>query len=167
MLQGLIRLNFAVVIAIGVNLSARADRADLAAGGDAVQQGRWDEAIGLFSQVIAAHGRAKAELATAHSQRGYAYFAKGYVDPAIADYNTALKIAPNDGHVYALRGWAHFVKGAMKQAIADSAAAIRLDPTLTVALRTRDARSFIPANPSLRPMILPWRFGSRRPMWWA
>src|SRR5207244_11042296 len=113
----------------------------------AVQQGRWVEAIGLFSQAIAQPGRSKAELASAHSQRGYAYFARGHIDPAIADYNAAIKLAPNDGHVYGLRGWAEFIKGNLKQALADSAAAVRLDPISAVAFRNRGRAQLYSGKP--------------------
>src|ERR1700688_258024 len=142
-----VRLSLAVLIVIGANLPTRADPVDLAAGADAVQQGRWDEAIGLFSQAIGAPQRSKAELASAHSQRGYAYFAKGRVDQALADYNTAIKLAPNDGHTYALRGWAHFIRGDMKQALADSAAAVRLDPGSAVAFRARGRAQLYSGKP--------------------
>ena len=137
MISVMTRAGFAALMLLGAHLAVRADPADLAAGADAVQQGRWDEAIGLMSQALAVPGRSKAEVASAHSQRGYAYFAKGHVDQAIVDYNAALKLDARDGHVYALRGWAHFIKGDMKQAIADSTNAIKLDPGSAVAYRNR------------------------------
>src|ERR1051326_8851336 len=99
MISVMTRAGFAALMLLGAHLAVRADPADLAAGTDAVQQGRWDEAIGLFSQVVNERGRSKMELASAYSQRGYAYFGKGRVDQAIADYNTAIKLNPSDGHV--------------------------------------------------------------------
>src|SRR5262249_11976558 len=73
----------------------------------------------------------------AHSQRGYAHFAKGRADQAIVDYNEALRIAPNNADANSLRGWAHFVKGSMNRAVADSTAAIRVDPNMVFAYRNR------------------------------
>jgi len=96
-----------------------------------------DEAIRVLSQAIAAPGLSDADLATAHVNRGYAYFAKGLTDVAITDYSAAIRLARNDADPQSLRGWAHFTGGKFKQAIADSTAAIRLDPNLGFAFRNR------------------------------
>src|SRR5438034_1993581 len=103
----------------------------------AIQEGRWDEAIRLSTQAIAAPGASNADLAEAHNHRGYAYFGKGQTDQAIADYTAAIRLDPNDADPHGLRGWAHFTQGAMKEAIADSTTAIRLDPNSAFAYRNR------------------------------
>jgi lipoprotein NlpI len=138
MRTAIIRLGVAVVIVIGAGLSTRADPPALvSAGAEAIQKGQWDEAIAVLSQAIAAGGLSSADLVTAHTDRGYAYFGKSQADKAIADYTAAIRLAPNDADAHSLRGWAHFTEGKMKQAIADSAAAIRVDPNSAFAFRNR------------------------------
>ena len=138
MRTAMIRLGVAVVIVIGAGLSTRADPpALLSAGAEAIQKGQWDEAIAVLSQAIAAGGLSSADLATAHTNRGYAYFGKSQADKAIADYTAAIRLAPNDADAHSLRGWAHFTEGKMKQAIADSTAAIRVDPNSAFTFRNR------------------------------
>src|SRR6266446_4561921 len=80
----------------------------------AIQEGRWDETIRLSTQAIAAPGASNADLAVAHTHRGYAYFGKGQVDKAITDYTAAIKLAPSDADPHSLRGWAHFTEGKFK-----------------------------------------------------
>src|SRR5207247_10758707 len=113
----------------------------------AIQECRWDETIRLSTQAIAAPGASNADLAVAHTHRGYAYFGKGQVDKAIPDYTAAIKLAPSDADPHSLRGWAHFTEGKFKEAIADSTAAVRLDPNLTFALRNRGRAELYAGRP--------------------
>ncbi len=139
MLRAVVRFGLALCLAIGGGLTLRADPIDLVrAGTDAVHQGQWDDAIRSLDQAIASRRQlSQADLVMAHSQRGYAHFAKGRADQAIVDYNEALRIAPNNADANSLRGWAHFVKGSMNRAVADSTAAIRADPNMVFAYRNR------------------------------
>jgi lipoprotein NlpI len=66
-----------------------------------------------------------------------AYFGRGDVEKAVADYTTAIRLAPKEADVQSLRGWAYFVRGAMDKAIGDSTAATRLDPNSAFAFRNR------------------------------
>jgi len=142
------RLGLAVLIVIGAAFSTRADPNDLlSAGSEAIHRGQWDDAVRVLSQAIAQGALAKPDLATAHTNRGYAYFGKGQVDKAITDYTAAIKLAPNDADPHSLRGWAHFTQRKFKEAIADSTAAIRLDPNLAFALRTRGRAELYAGRP--------------------
>jgi len=151
MIAAIIRLIVEVPIVIGIADASRADPvALLGTGSEAIQKGRWDDAIAVLSQAIAG-GLSNPDLATAHTNRGYAYFGKGQMDQAITDYTAAIRLAPNDAEAHSLRGWAHFTKGAMKQAIADSTAAIRLDPNLAFAFRNRGRAQLYAGQP--RPAV--------------
>ncbi len=148
MSTAMFRLGLAVLIVIGAAFSTRADPNDLlSAGSEAIHKGQWDEAIRVLSQAIAQGALAKPDLATAHTNRGYAFFGKGQVDKANTDYTAAIKLAPNDADPHSLRGWAHFTEGKFKEAIADSTAAVRLDPNLTFALRNRGRAELYAGRP--------------------
>ena len=57
--------------------------------------------------------------AEAYTNRGAAYYRKGEIDKAIADYTTAIKMNPEQGKVYKKRGAAYYRKGVINKAIAD------------------------------------------------
>jgi lipoprotein NlpI len=148
MLRAIIRLGLALLLVTGAGLSVRADPAALVrAGAEALQQGQWDDAIRLLNQAIAAGGLSGSDRAVAHNRRGYAYFAKGQADRAMADYTEAVRLAPNDADAHSLRGWAHFTKGSMREAIADSTAAIRIDPSMVFAYRNRGRAQLYSGQP--------------------
>jgi len=65
--------------------------------------------------------------------RGVAYVKNRDYDRAIADYDTALQIAPNHPFTHNLRGIAYRLKGEYDRAIADYSQAIQLDPTYALA----------------------------------
>ena len=69
----------------------------------------------------------RVQVKTLH-HRGAAYVEKRDFDRAIADYDAALRLEPNNPHIYNSRGIAYRRKGEYDRAIADYAAAIRLDP---------------------------------------
>jgi len=58
-------------------------------------------------------------------------------DQAIADFNYALSLDPNNAVIYIERGSAYSVKGELDQAIADSNQAIRLNPNYARAYNDR------------------------------
>ena len=51
----------------------------------------------------------------------------GQYDAAIADHDTAVRLAPNAAYTYIWRGWTKYNKGRYFPAITDYDAAIRLD----------------------------------------
>lgn len=66
-------------------------------------------------------------LATAFNLRGNAYYAKKELDLAIADYDQAIRLNPNDAVFYSNRGGALLGKNQPDRAIADLDQAIRLN----------------------------------------
>src|SRR6516162_1906708 len=68
------------------------------------------------------------DLAVEHYNRGIARKAKGDLDRAIADYNQAIRLDPQDADPHYGRGVAWSEKGDLDRTIADYDEAIRLDP---------------------------------------
>jgi tetratricopeptide (TPR) repeat protein len=90
----------------------------------AIQSGRWS-------------GQ---DLAAAFLNRGKAHANKADFDRAIADFNEAIRLNPNDSFTAAAtynRGGAYQAKGDLDRAIADFTAAIRLDPAFADAYNNR------------------------------
>ena len=79
------------------------------------------------------------ELAEAYVSHGNAYFDKGELDQAIADYNQAIALDPQYAAAYFNRGGAYLAKGYYEQAIADYDQVIALDPQDTDAYLNRGA----------------------------
>ena len=69
--------------------------------------------------------------------RGLAYALKSDYDPAIVDFDQAIKLKPNLAEAYSNRGVAYYSKGNYDQAIADFDQAIKLKPDLAVAYNNR------------------------------
>src|SRR5262244_928116 len=89
-----------------------------------------DRAIAACTLILQQSGRLprRVHVATLH-HRGDAYVTKHDYDGAVADYDAALQIEPNNPHIYNARGSAYQKKGDYDAAIADYDAAIRLDPS--------------------------------------
>ncbi len=68
----------------------------------------------------------------AYTNRGNAYDDKGEVDRAIADYDEAIALDPNEAFTYYNRGNAYDDKGDKEQAFADYRKAFEIDPSLQV-----------------------------------
>jgi lipoprotein NlpI len=68
--------------------------------------------------------------AWAFTNRGTAYFDKGNIDRAIADFNQAVQIEPKYALAYNNRGVAYRSRGDFDKAIADFTEAITLDPAV-------------------------------------
>jgi tetratricopeptide (TPR) repeat protein len=68
-------------------------------------------------------------LAQALRRRAVAWHHKGDFDRAIADYDQALRLAPNNAAAFNNRGLAWQARGNLDRAIADFGDAIRADPT--------------------------------------
>jgi tetratricopeptide (TPR) repeat protein len=82
-------------------------------------------------------GRLYAQDAKSLIDRGDAWTDKGEYDKAIADYNLAIKRAPNNYRAYNERGNAWAWKGEFDKAIVDYNQAIRLNPSNAVAYCNR------------------------------
>ena len=74
-------------------------------------------------------GRLRGEpLGVAYALRGLAYLDRGDIPNAIADFNNAIKFAPNFAPAYQNRGNAWYARGNYGEALSDYDATIRLDP---------------------------------------
>jgi tetratricopeptide (TPR) repeat protein len=89
------------------------------------------------SEAVQASVPAKMESARDYFQRGYARQDKGDLDGALADYNEAIRLDPNDALSYNNRGVIRKDKGDLDSALADYNEAIRLDPNNTLPYNNR------------------------------
>jgi tetratricopeptide (TPR) repeat protein len=87
-----------------------------------------DQTIEGCTGIINSSGQSAAKLASAYANRGYGYHNKHDYDDAIADYDAAIRLNPNDSRAYGNRGLTYGDKGDYDRAIADFSEAIRLDP---------------------------------------
>ena len=113
---------------------------DLKGAKAAVEQGKSDEAIRLFSQALAAGDLSPADQAAARKGRGIEYTVKSMIadayvrldqartfrDNAIADFTAALSAKPDDASLYMARGQDHHLNGQYDLAIADYDAVLKL-----------------------------------------
>ncbi len=76
-------------------------------------------------------------LAWALNNRGFAYWLKGDLDPAFADFEQAIRLDPKDAVAFNNRGLIHQFKDDLDRAIADYSEAIRLDPGYVFAFNNR------------------------------
>ncbi len=77
--------------------------------------------------------------AASYGDRGHCWLVKGDVVKAIADYDEALRLNPNNAKMRQQRGVAMERAGRYDDAIADQTEAIRLDPKLAAAYSQRGA----------------------------
>lgn len=77
------------------------------------------------------------DLTVIYNNRGIAWSGKGDKDRAIADYDQAIKLNPNNANIYNNRGIAWSDKGEVGRAISDYDQAIRLDPKSAAAYDNR------------------------------
>ena len=76
-------------------------------------------------------------MAFVYNNRGVAWANKGNLDNAIADYNEAIRLDPNNADAYYNRGIAWGRKGNLDNAIADYNEVIRLNPNFADAYYNR------------------------------
>lgn len=96
-------------------------------GQAALRRGDYVEAIRLYTRDIESGKNSPRDLAVLHNQRGLAYRRNGQPDLAIADFNRAMEITPNDADLFNNRGIAYKAKGDYKQARADYTRSIELN----------------------------------------
>ena len=68
------------------------------------------------------------ERVRTHLDHGWACLDKGKYDDAIADFDKAIALDPNDAAAYGNRGNAYYSKGEVDRAIADYTKVIALNP---------------------------------------
>ena len=98
---------------------------------NACEEGSGDAAIAACSRAIASGQFAGLELAKLHTNRGVELKRKGDLDGAIADYDHAIRLNPDDHFAFNNRGNTWRDKGDLDRAIADYTEALRLDPGYT------------------------------------
>jgi tetratricopeptide (TPR) repeat protein len=118
---------------------------DLKAANSAVDQGKSDEAIRLYTLALAAGDLSPADRLTARKGRGGAYIGKSLIadtferldqarqlrGDAIADFTAALAIKADDESLHIARAQAYELNGQHDSAIADLDAALKLNNSLT------------------------------------
>src|ERR1700687_2120498 len=77
------------------------------------------------------------DLTKARFSRGVAYLGTGQIDRAIADFDQAIALNPNEPTGFNNRGVAYAEKGQYDRAIADYDEAVRLSPNFPQALSNR------------------------------
>ena len=87
--------------------------------------------------LIEAGKESTANLAGAYSRRGSAYILKGDYDPAIRDFDEAIRLNPSYAPAYTGRGEAYFLEGDRDRAMQDLNQAVRVDPKFTTAYVSR------------------------------
>jgi tetratricopeptide (TPR) repeat protein len=87
-----------------------------------------DTVIDGCGAIIAANTETPRNLATAHSNRGFAYRKKNRNDLALPDFVQAIRLNPNDPAGYEGRGAVEVNNGQIDQAAADYDTEIRLAP---------------------------------------
>jgi lipoprotein NlpI len=130
-----------------VGTSADLELVRVAASAPTQQQLNWcdnvgrtysnDQQIAGCTASINSGRESRQNLAVSYYNRGNAYFKKGDLDRAIADYNEAIRLNPKDFDNFTNRGLVYMHKGDFDRAIADYNEAIRLDPKSSIAYRRR------------------------------
>lgn len=113
---------------------------DLKAANAAMQQGKADDAIRLFTQALAANDLSPADQVAARKGRGSEYTSRSLIadaferldqarslrDNAIADFTAALAIKTDDASIYVSRAEVYNLNSQYDSAIADFDAALKL-----------------------------------------
>ena len=113
---------------------------NLKAATAAAEQGKVDEAIGQFTQALAAGDLSPADQFAAYKGRGSGYTSKSLIadaferldqaralrNDAVADYTAALKFKTDDAELYAARAQVYDLNGQYNSAIADLDATLKL-----------------------------------------
>ncbi|HZL59106.1 MAG TPA: tetratricopeptide repeat protein [Stellaceae bacterium] len=96
-----------------------------------------DLSIGGCTAIIQAGQETTQNLAIAFYNRGSAYYRKSQYGQAIADFDQALRLAPDYGEAYDMRANAYSDKGDHQHAIQDYDQALRVKPNDPRALNNR------------------------------
>lgn len=96
----------------------------------------------IFLCLLPVFGISAQEKAAALTEQGVELCNNGKFDAAIAKFNQALKITPDDPALYVYRGRAKYAKGLNREAIADLNQALTIDPNFAQAYNTRAQVNF-------------------------
>lgn len=130
-------VGLAALVALGgLSTAAAADDAE------ACERLSGDRAVAACSRAIATDRYKGGSLAALYANRGDAWYFKGAIDRAIADYDEAIRIDPGNVSAYTGRGNVRLDKGDLSRAIADYDEAIRLDSRHALAYSHRGVAYF-------------------------
>jgi uncharacterized protein YecT (DUF1311 family) len=96
-----------------------------------------DLQIGACTTIIDSGQEMPEDLGIAFGNRGNSYQATRDFRSAVADYDRAIQLNPNDSIMFGNRGIAYGSEGEIERAIADFSEAIRLNPNFAEALAHR------------------------------
>ena len=125
-----------------VSYAAEEDSLTLLNRGSAlVVQGKYDEAIDVLTRALNSKFPPEYDVESnyglIYTNRGLAYFRKGFVTEALADYDTAAALDPNNPDTLNNRGVLKQSKGDIAGALADYSAAIATNSLLASAYINR------------------------------
>ena len=101
-----------------------------------------DLRVGGCTRLLEQGKLSETNRASVYNNRGIAYFKKAKYDRALADFESSIKLKPQQAKVYFNRGMVHAKKGSLTLAIAEFDKAIELGPRLAVAYLERGRAYF-------------------------
>ena len=109
----------------------------------------WDTVVSIraCTEVIDRSAYGPEQRAEAFGRRGNARAAAGADEDAIRDFDSAIKLRPDDAAAYAARGQVRLSRGDNQGAIADLAVAIRLEPRSSEFLVVRGHANMVDGHP--------------------
>jgi tetratricopeptide (TPR) repeat protein len=109
----------------------------------------WDTVVSIraCTEVIDRSAYSPEQRAEAFGRRGNARAAAGADEDAIRDFDSAIKLRPDDAAAYAARGQVRLSRGDNHGAIADLAVAIRLEPRSSEFLVVRGHANMVDGHP--------------------
>lgn len=103
----------------------------------ALNEGRLDEAIELYSRCLEEGNLSESNRVVAYNDRGNAYGKKGMYELALEDFNAVIALRPNDPDAWYNRGLTHKRLGRLGQALVDYSKAIELNGRYAKAYNNR------------------------------
>ena len=97
-------------------------------GFEATKNKDWNKAVAAFRKAAELDSKQAPNLIATLQQRGTAYTNEKKFPEAIADFNEALKMKPNDPGIYERRAYVEMKMNDLDKALADYSEAIRLNP---------------------------------------
>ncbi|WNG54498.1 tetratricopeptide repeat protein [Archangium gephyra] len=96
---------------------------------NAIEEARFSEAIGTFTQLVGRDDLGKEWRAIALDWRGYLYRMGRQLESALQDFSAAIELIPDDGEYLADRGWLLFSLKRYPEALADLDRAVAANPS--------------------------------------
>jgi tetratricopeptide (TPR) repeat protein len=109
----------------------------------------WNAAVSISAcgEIIDGSAYEPEQKAEAFKRRGNARAAAGAHEDAIRDFDSAIKLRPNDAAAYAARGQVRLSRGDNQGAITDLTLAVRLDPRSAEYLVVRGHAQLVDGHP--------------------